>query len=82
MAFIDADKSNYVAYYEHCLALIRKGGLILIDNVFWGGEVADPKVADAGHPALRAISAKVLADKRVSAATIPIGDGLTLVRKL
>lgn len=82
MAFIDADKSNYLAYYEHCLALVRKGGLILIDNVFWGEEVANPKITDADTQALRAISAKVMADKRISAATIPIGDGLTLVRKL
>ena len=82
MAFIDADKSNYVAYYEHCLALLRTGGVILIDNVFWGGEVADAKDQSADTQAIRAVMAKVMADRRVSAATIPIGDGLTLVRKL
>ena len=82
MAFVDADKGNYVAYYEHCLALVRKGGLVLIDNVFWGGDVADPKDQAKATKAIRAITAKVLADPRVSAATIPIGDGLTLARKL
>lgn len=81
MAFIDADKSNYLAYYEHCLALVRKGGLILIDNVFWGGEVADAKSQAADTKAIRAVMAKVMSDVRVSAATIPIGDGLTLARK-
>ncbi|MEZ5923403.1 MAG: class I SAM-dependent methyltransferase [Hyphomicrobiaceae bacterium] len=81
MAFIDADKSNYVAYYEHCLALIRPGGLILIDNVFWGGDVADPANTTADTQAIRAVVATVMGDRRVSAATIPIGDGLTLVRK-
>lgn len=82
MAFIDADKSNYGAYYEHCLALVRKGGLILIDNVFWGDSIADPKDQSEDTEAIRAINAKVLKDARVSAATVPIGDGLTIARKL
>jgi predicted O-methyltransferase YrrM len=82
MAFIDADKSNYLAYYEHALALVRTGGLILIDNVFWSGSIADRKNQAHGTKAIRAINSKVMADKRVSAATIPIGDGLTIARKL
>jgi predicted O-methyltransferase YrrM len=82
LAFIDADKGNYSAYYEHCLALVRTGGIILIDNVFWGGDVADAKNQNTATKAIRAINAKVAADRRVTAATIPIGDGLTLVRKL
>jgi predicted O-methyltransferase YrrM len=82
MAFIDADKSNYGVYYEHCLALIRKGGLILIDNVFWGGDVADPTDRSADTEALRAITRTVRTDSRVAAATLPIGDGLTIARKL
>ncbi|MFO1171963.1 MAG: class I SAM-dependent methyltransferase [Hyphomicrobiaceae bacterium] len=82
MAFIDADKSNYGVYYEHCLALLRKGGLILIDNVFWDGSVADPKDQSADTEAIRAINRHVLTDTRVSAATVPIGDGLTIARKV
>jgi predicted O-methyltransferase YrrM len=82
MAFIDADKANYLAYYEHCLALVRAGGIILIDNVFWNGSVADPKDRTEDTKAIRAVTAKVASDKRVSATTIPIGDGLTIARKL
>lgn len=80
-AFIDADKANYDAYYEGALKLLRKGGLIAIDNVLWGGRVADPKRKDADTSAIRKLNAKILKDKRVSASLLPIGDGLTLARK-
>ena len=80
-AFIDADKANYDAYYEGALKLLRKGGLIAIDNVLWGGRVADPKRKDADTTAIRKLNAKILKDKRVTASLLPIGDGLTLARK-
>lgn len=80
-AFIDADKPNYDAYYEHCLRLLRPGGVIAIDNVLWGGSVADPAKTDESTVALRAINEKVGGDPRVDACMVPIGDGLTLARK-
>jgi predicted O-methyltransferase YrrM len=80
-AFIDADKPNYDAYYEHCLALIRVGGLIAVDNVFRLGRVIDPKVQDEGTAAVRALNEKLHADSRVDISLVPIGDGLTLARK-
>ena len=79
-AFIDADKSGYDAYYERCLVLLRPGGLIAIDNVLWGGSVARP-AEDADTAALQALNTKIHADPRVDMAMLPIGDGLTLVRK-
>jgi predicted O-methyltransferase YrrM len=81
-AFIDADKKSYDAYYESCLALLRAGGTIAIDNVLWGGRVADANENEESTVALRALNAKVAADRRVRACMIPVGDGITLVRKL
>ncbi|MSP50768.1 MAG: SAM-dependent methyltransferase [Alphaproteobacteria bacterium] len=80
-AFIDADKSNYDAYYEGALKLLRRGGLIAIDNVLWGGSVADPAKNSPDTKAIRKLNAKIHKDKRVSASLLPIGDGLTLARK-
>jgi predicted O-methyltransferase YrrM len=80
-AFIDADKTNYDAYYERVLTLLRPGGLILIDNVLWSGKVADPAVTDADTVALRELNAKVHRDERVDASLVGIGDGLLLARK-
>lgn len=80
-AFIDADKTGYDAYYERCLVLLRPGGLIAIDNVLWGGEVADPAKTDADTAAIRALNAKLRDDSRVSMSLIPVGDGLLLARK-
>ncbi len=81
LGFIDADKTSYDDYYERLLRLLRPGGLILIDNVFRGGGVADPGVTDAGTQAIRDLNAKLRADERVSLAFSPIGDGLTLARR-
>jgi predicted O-methyltransferase YrrM len=81
MAFIDADKANVGNYYEECLRLVRAGGLILVDNVLWGGSVADPSDRDEDTEALRAISAKAARDERVEAALLPVCDGLLVVRK-
>jgi len=80
-AFIDADKTGYDAYYERALNLLRPGGLIALDNMLYSGEVADPKVNDAGPKALRALNAKIHADDRVDMALATIGDGMMLARK-
>ncbi|MDX1901329.1 MAG: class I SAM-dependent methyltransferase [Gammaproteobacteria bacterium] len=80
-AFIDADKENYAHYYEKSLALLRKGGIIAIDNVLWDGKVSDQSVQDASTIAIRQLNAKVFADERVSMTMLPVGDGLTLARK-
>lgn len=80
-AFIDADKTGYLAYYEKLLELIRAGGLIAVDNTLWSGQVADPKSADADTQALRAFNDHVHRDERVDLSLVPIGDGLTLLRK-
>lgn len=79
-AFIDADKEGYDGYYERCLALLRPGGLLAIDNTLWNGSVAQPAVDDATE-ALQALNQKVLSDERVDLSLLPIGDGLSLARK-
>jgi predicted O-methyltransferase YrrM len=79
-AFIDADKAGYDAYYERCLALLRPGGLIAIDNVLWSGRVA----TDAGDEdtlALQRLNRKLHGDERIDLSLLPIGDGLTLARR-
>ena len=81
MAFIDADKQNYERYYEACLLLVRKGGLILIDNVLWGGSVIDPAKTDDDTTAIRALNLKLRDDDRIDLGLIPTGDGLTIARK-
>lgn len=80
-AFIDADKENYDNYYEQCLALLRPGGLIMIDNVLWGGRVIDKKVQDNDTVAIRRLNEKLKSDERVDLSMVPIADGLSLVRK-
>lgn len=80
-AFIDADKANYDAYYEGALKLLRKGGLIAIDNVLWGGKVADARARDRDTLAIRALNRKLRGDRRVGLSLLPIADGLTLARK-
>jgi predicted O-methyltransferase YrrM len=81
LMFIDADKPAYDSYYEAALKLLRPGGLVLIDNVLWGGDVADPARTDKSTAAIRALNAKIVADPRVDMILVPIGDGLTLARK-
>jgi predicted O-methyltransferase YrrM len=81
LAFIDADKSGYDSYYEGALQLLRPGGLILVDNTLWSGDVADPAKTDADTAAIRAINAKLVADPRVEICLVPICDGLTMARK-
>lgn len=79
-AFIDADKTAYDAYYERCLALVRQGGLIVVDNTLWGGSVARPSTNE-DTAAIQAFNRKLHADGRVDLALLPLGDGVTLVRK-
>ena len=81
-AFIDADKSRYMAYYERCLTLMRKGGLIVVDNTLWSGAVADASKDDEDTRAIRAFNDAVHRDTRVAVSMLPIGDGVTLALKL
>jgi len=81
LAFIDANKNDYDAYYERCLKLVRKGGLILIDNVLWGGSVANLAEKDEDTGAIRALNAKLQADERVDLALFAAGDGMTCALK-
>ena len=82
MVFIDADKMNYKAYYEKSLGLINRGGLIVIDNVLWHGEVADEKNDDKFTINIREFNKFVSEDKRVEQIIIPLGDGMTVCRVL
>ncbi len=79
--FIDADKSNYDAYYERCLKLVRNGGLIVFDNMLWSGAVADASDQSKDTCALRAINDKLHHDERVALSLLAFADGLTLALK-
>jgi caffeoyl-CoA O-methyltransferase len=81
VAFIDADKANYDAYYERCLQLVRPGGLILCDNMLWSGAVIDKAVNDEDTNALRALNAKAGKDERVDVALLSVGDGILVARR-
>lgn len=80
--FIDADKSNYSLYYQLSLQLLRVGGVIAVDNVLWNGKVADSNVNDTQTRAIRTFNKQVHEDTRVFISMLPIGDGMTLIRKL
>ena len=80
-AFIDADKVNYLGYFQRALDLARPGGLICVDNVLWNGAVADPSRNDEDTEAIRAFNAALTNDPRISLSMLPMGDGLTLARK-
>jgi len=80
-AFIDADKQNYLQYYELTLNLLRPGGLVVVDNVLWDGAVIDPSDEEADTQAIRVFNNRLADDDRVSLSMIPVGDGLTLARK-
>ena len=81
-SFIDADKINYQHYFEQSLVLVRKGGVIAIDNVLWGGRVLDKSDTEPATRAIREFNSKLYKDDRVAISMIPIGDGLTLAQKL
>lgn len=78
-AFIDADKQNYLGYYERCLRLVRRGGVIAVDNTLWSGKVANPREDDLDTVAIRDFNAVVATDDRVVVSVTPVGDGLTLL---
>ena len=80
-AFIDADKSNYDNYYERALRLVRRGGLIAIDNTIWSGRVADPAETDSDTVAIRKLNEKLRDDQRIALSMLTVGDGLTLAMK-
>ena len=80
-AFIDADKIGYEAYYERALELVRPGGVIAVDNTLWDGRLADPGETGPATLALREFNRKVHDDRRIDLSLIPIGDGLTVIRK-
>ena len=82
MIFIDADKENYKNYYNQSLDLIEKNGLIIVDNVLWHGEVANTKNQDKLTTIIRDFNSYINKDKRTENLIIPIGDGLTVCRKL
>jgi predicted O-methyltransferase YrrM len=81
-AYIDADKENYINYYEKTLALMNAGGIIAIDNVLWSGRVADSSDNEPSTVAIRKLNELIHNDDRVEACIISIGDGINLVRKL
>jgi len=81
LAFIDADKENYDCYFELCLQLIRPGGLILVDNVLWGGSVVDANNNEPATRAIRSFNKKCRDDDRVEISMLPVADGLTLLLK-
>jgi len=81
LAFVDADKVNYPNYYALCLRLLRPGGVLMFDNTLWGGATADASRQDEDTLGIRRLNALVHEDARVSASLVPIGDGLTLIRK-
>jgi caffeoyl-CoA O-methyltransferase len=82
MIFIDADKMNYKEYYERSLKLLNKGGLVIIDNVLWHGEVADENNLDKFTVNIRDFNTYVATDKRVEQIILPLGDGMTVCRVL
>jgi len=82
LVFIDADKENYKSYYNQSLDLIEKNGLIIVDNVLWHGEVADTRNQDKLTTIIREFNSYINSDKRIENLIIPVGDGLTVCRKL
>jgi caffeoyl-CoA O-methyltransferase len=81
LVFIDADKPSYPAYYEELLKRLRVDGLILVDNTLWSGAVVDERAQDEDTVAIRAFNDLVAADDRVETAILPLGDGVTVLRK-
>ena len=82
MIFIDADKENYKNYYEVSLDLVKKNGFILVDNVLWKGEVADPKKNDKLTNVIREFNSFIKKDDRIEKTILPLGDGVTICRKI
>ena len=81
LAFIDADKASYIAYYEELVPRLSARGVILVDNTLWDGHVANPAQTDPTTEQLRAFNAHVVADERVLVALLPVGDGLSVITR-
>ena len=81
LAFVDADKENYRAYYEELLPRLRPNGVLVFDNVLWRGQVIDPTDRSPSTEAIRALNDALLRDERIEAVMLPVSDGITLVRK-
>jgi len=79
-AYVDADKENYLNYYERLLKLVRKGGVIAIDNVLWSGRVVDENANDPETLAIRSLNEFLISDQRVDIILLPIADGVTILR--
>lgn len=82
LIFIDADKANYPAYLEHALRLLRSGGLVMFDNTLWSGRVLEAQPQSADTRAIQALNRALKDDARVDVSLLPLGDGLTLCRKV
>jgi caffeoyl-CoA O-methyltransferase len=82
IAFLDADKVTYPAYYEEIIPRLRLGGLLIVDNTLQGGRVLDPEATDDSTVAVREVNERIAADDRVRTVMLPIGDGITLVEKV
>jgi caffeoyl-CoA O-methyltransferase len=80
-AFIDADKTGYLAYYEELVPRLSDHGLLVVDNVLWSGRVMDPSVLDDDTVALREFNSRVVADDRVDVVMLSVGDGVSVVRR-
>ena len=81
LAYVDANKDGYIDYFEAIVPRLRAGGLLLVDNTLWSGRVADPSADDTNSVAIRAFNDHVVADDRVDAVIVSIGDGLTVCVK-
>ena len=81
LIFIDADKNNYSNYYELSLQLLQTNGLMIIDNMLWGGDVADSFNKEKQTETIRALNKKILKDNRVEFSLLPLADGLSFIRK-
>ena len=81
LVFIDADKGGYASYFDELLPRVRPNGLLLIDNTLWSGRVVDDDATDGDTAAIKAFNDKVAADDRVESYLLPVGDGVTLIRK-
>jgi len=82
LIFIDADKENYDSYYEYALQLVRKNGVIAVDNVFWHGAVLNPNDQSVDTKSIRALNDKISQDSRVRITLLPLADGIFLCKKL
>jgi predicted O-methyltransferase YrrM len=81
LVFIDANKEDYGSYYESALRLLRPGGVVVLDNMFFRGNVGDPNNTDPAVASIRGLNVKIAADERVDRVVLPVGDGMTLARR-